>query len=89
MEIGVQDSLWVHRNILLLSPYWRCAWGLCAPTGSYVTCVRRLTCCLAQAIVVVVRVGAVVATAQLHGHIFVGIGHALYAQQRRACCYMQ
>lgn len=40
-----------------------------------------------QRVAVVVRVGAVVATAQLHRHVLVGIGNALHTQQGRAMLY--
>lgn len=37
-----------------------------------------------QGVVIVVRIGAVVAAPQLHGHILVGVGDALHAQKRGA-----
>ena len=36
----------------------------------------------AQGVVVVVRIGPVVAATQLHRHVFVGVGDALHTQQR-------
>ena len=37
----------------------------------------------AQSITVVMLVGAIQASAQLHGRVVVGVGHTLHAQQRR------
>jgi hypothetical protein len=44
---------------------------------------------LAERVVVVVRVGAVVAAPQFHRYILVGVGDALNAQQRRALLHFQ
>jgi hypothetical protein len=66
VQVSVQDSLILHLCILLLSTYY----------AAFVVTSQGL----AQAIVIVVRIGAVVATAQLHGHIFVGVGYSLHAQ---------
>ena len=42
---------------------------------------------LVKRVAVVVRVGAVVTTAQLHRYVLVGVGYAFYTQKRRAMLY--
>ena len=49
----------------------------------------RRTPLLAEGVVVVVRIGAVVAAPQLHRHIFVGVGNPLDAQKRRSLLHFQ
>ena len=43
---------------------------------------------LTERVVVVVRVGAVVAAPQFHRHVLVGVGDALDAQKRRSVLYL-
>ena len=49
----------------------------------------RQTPRLAKGVVVVVRVGSIVAAPQLHRHILVGEGDALDAQERRSLLHFQ
>lgn len=42
---------------------------------------------LVERIAVVMRVGAVVTTAQFHRHVLVGVGDAFYTQKRRSVLY--
>ena len=44
---------------------------------------------LAKGVVVVVRVGSVVAAPQLHRYILIGVGNALNAQERRSLLHFQ
>ena len=44
---------------------------------------------LAEGVVVMVRVGAVVAAPQLHRRVLVGVGNALDAQERRSLIHFQ
>lgn len=44
---------------------------------------------LVQSVAVVMRVGAVVAPAQFHGQVLVGVGNAFYAEQGRAVLHFQ
>ena len=49
----------------------------------------RRTPRLAEGVVVMVRVGAVIPAPQLHRHVLVGVGNALDAQERRTLLHFQ